>query len=130
MAEPSAAVIEKLNRATARRAADATSEAVPAPPEPQPPSNPPSPTPPRPTANRAGNATAKYVLLDHFFGGATGTFWTYDGTTWRAANTGEPADEQGMAQVAFAANRVDIWWTTTTPSPSSEAGSSSSFSYS
>jgi hypothetical protein len=111
MAEPSAAVIEKLNRATARRAADATSEAVPAPPEPAAPKQPTVADAAAPDGEpAAGNATAKYVLLDHFFGGATGTFWTYDGTTWRAANTGEPADEQGMAQVAFAANRVDIWW--------------------
>ena len=58
----------------------------------------------------AGSGTAKYLLLDHFFGGANGTFWTFDGTTWRAAGTGEPSDEQGFAQVAFAANRVDMWW--------------------
>ena len=60
-------------------------------------------------APTAGSGTAKYLLLDHFFGGNTGTFWAYDGSTWRAAGTSNP-DEQGMAQVAFAANRVDIWW--------------------
>ena len=61
-------------------------------------------------APAAGNGTAKYLLLDHYVGGSSGTFWTYDGTTWRAAGTGEPADEQGFSQVAFAANRVDMWW--------------------
>jgi len=112
MAEPSQAVQEKLAQATARRAAEA-----PAPPAPRPPQQPvvKQPTIPDVTLSpdgspAAGTATAKYLLLDHYFGGSSGTFWTYDGTTWRAASTGEPADEQGVAQVAFAANRVDMWW--------------------
>lgn len=58
----------------------------------------------------AGSGSAKYVLLDPYFGASSGTFWAFDGTTWRAAGTGEPAGEQGIAQVAFAANKVDMWW--------------------
>jgi hypothetical protein len=117
MTEPSQAVKDKLARATARRAAEAAA--------PSPPSPPPAPAllqqpVKQPTvadelispdgSPAAGNGTAKYLLLDHFFGGSNGTFWTYDGSTWRAAGTGEPSDEQGFAQVAFAANRVDMWW--------------------
>lgn len=116
MTEPSSAVLDKLNQATAKRAAegrqDSTTTAA-APPQPRQPKQPTlrDTTPATPGgAPAAGNGTAKYLLLDHFFGGANGTFWTYDGATWRAAGTGEPADEQGMAQVAFAANRVDMWW--------------------
>jgi hypothetical protein len=112
MAEPSQAVQEKLAQATARRATEA-----PAAPAPRPPQQPvvKQPTVPDQTLSpdgspAAGTGTAKYVLLDHYFGGSSGTFWTFDGTTWRAASTGEPADEQGVAQVAFAANRVDMWW--------------------
>lgn len=115
MSEPSTAVLDQLSKATAQRASEArsanASQSVP----PRPPqikqptlrdttSATPGGTP------AAGNGTAKYLLLDHFMGGTNGTFWTYDGSTWRAAGTGEPADEQGMAQVAFAANRVDMWW--------------------
>lgn len=115
MSEPSTAVLDQLNKATAQRASEARSGNTPqsVPPAPRQIKQPtlrdttaatPGGTP------AAGNATAKYLLLDHYMGGANGTFWTYDGTTWRAAGTGEPADEQGMAQVAFAANRVDMWW--------------------
>ncbi len=116
MTEPSTAVMEKLAQATARRAAEmgTAGASVPAPPAPRQQPMPKQPTVPgamSPDGSpAAGNGTAKYVLLDHFFGGSTGTFWTFDGATWRAANTGEPSDEQGIAQVAFAANRVDMWW--------------------
>jgi hypothetical protein len=58
----------------------------------------------------AGCATAKYVLADHYFGGSSGTIWAFDGTTWRGAGAGEPADEAGIEHVAFAANRVDVCW--------------------
>jgi hypothetical protein len=63
-------------------------------------------------APSAGGATAKYLLVDHYFGGSTGTFWAYDtGTSqWYGAVESEPGDEQGIAQVAFAANRVDVNW--------------------
>ena len=115
MTEPSQAVEQKLARATARRRQ---------PRRPRRPAGAPAargskrrkqPTMPTDETEpdgspAAGNGTAKYLLLDHYFGGANGTFWTFDGTTWRAAGTGEPSDEQGFAQVAFAANRVDMWW--------------------
>jgi hypothetical protein len=115
MTEPSTAVKEKLAQATARRAAEMGTArgAMPAPPAPQqqPLKQPTVLDTGSPDGSpAAGNGTAKYVLLDHFFGGSNGTFWTYDGTTWRAAGTAEPSDEQGVAQVAFAANRVDMWW--------------------
>jgi hypothetical protein len=115
MSEPSAAVMDKLARATARRAAEgrgSAADGAPNPPAPQLPAKKPTirDTESPDGSPAAGNGTAKYLLLDHFFGGSNGTFWTFDGTTWRAAGTGEPADEQGIAQVAFAANRVDMWW--------------------
>lgn len=113
MTEPSSAVVDKLNEATARRAAESrrTGAVAEAPPEPRRPKEPTTAVAAAPDGSpAAGNGTAKYLLLDHFFGGANGTLWTFDGTTWRAAGTGEPADEQGVAQVAFAANRVDMWW--------------------
>lgn len=115
MTEPSQAVEQKLARATARRAAEAAAPSTPPPPAPRQQARVKQPTiadeETSPDGSpAAGSGTAKYLLLDHFFGGASGTFWTYDGTTWRAAGTGEPSDEQGFAQVAFAANRVDMWW--------------------
>lgn len=114
MTEPSQAVKDKLARATARRAAEVSVPSAPPPPALQ------QQLVKQPTipgeimapdgSPAAGSGTATYLLLDHFFGGSNGTFWTYDGSTWRAAGTGEPSDEQGFAQVAFAANRVDMWW--------------------
>jgi hypothetical protein len=58
----------------------------------------------------AGSATATYLLVDHYFGASAGTFWAYSGSQWFGASTGEPADEQGISQVAFASNRVDMNW--------------------
>ena len=111
MTEPSAAVLEQLAQATERRAAE-QQPVAPAAPQPRPPKEPTLPvadaTPDG--APAAGTATAKYMLVDHFFGGSTGTLWAYDGATWRAKGTAEPPDEQAIAQVAFAANRVDVWW--------------------
>jgi hypothetical protein len=112
MTEPSTAVLHQLEQATARRAAEQRATAQPAPPAPlvlKQPTLPDASTAPG-GAPAAGNGTAKYLLLDHYFGGSSGTLWTYDGSVWRAAGTAEPSDEQGMAQVAFAANRVDMWW--------------------
>lgn len=107
--EPSAEVLSKLQQATAaHRGAQAT----------RPVTAPPVRVPKQPTIIAgsatsqapAGNATATYLLVDHYFGGSAGTFWGYDGTQWYGASTSEPADEQGIAQVAFASNRVDIDW--------------------
>src|ERR1700675_4511809 len=104
--EPSMEVITKLQAATAakKKSSDAA-QAVPAPPLKEPTAADRSAAP-----GTAGNATAKYLLVDHYFGGTSGTFWGYDGTTWRAASESQPADEQGLPQVAFASNRVDIYW--------------------
>ena len=114
MTEPSSTVLDKLNEATARRAAEVaqtTGQGRPSAPAPRQPKEPTLAVAATPGgAPAAGSATATYLLVDHFFGGAYGTFWAYDGSTWRAAGTAEPADEQGAAQVAFAANRVDVWW--------------------
>lgn len=115
MTDPSTAVIDKLARATARRAGNSRGGTVALPEAPAPQAPPKRPALPADAAApdgtpAAGNGTAKYLLLDHYFGGSSGTFWTFDGTTWRAASTGEPADEQGLSQVAFASNRVDMWW--------------------
>jgi len=110
MTEPSAAVQEQLAQATTRRAAE-NDPGRPAAPTLRPQKQPTLAATTSPDGSpAAGSGTAKYLLLDHYFGGSSGTFWAYDGTTWRAAGTGEPADEQGIAQVAFAANRVDVWW--------------------
>jgi len=105
--EPSAEVIAKLQAATAaRQSAGAAQQPVAAPPLKEPTTAGSSAGIP----GTAGNGTAKYLLIDHYFGGAVGTFWGFDGTSWRAANEAQPADEQGIAQVAFAANRVDLYW--------------------
>jgi hypothetical protein len=118
MTEPSVDVQEKLAQAVAMRASEQT-DLMPSSPAPQMPKRAKEATVIAEAAvtgaaspngaPTAGSGTAKYLLLDHFFGGNTGTFWAYDGSSWRAAGTSNP-DEQGMAQVAFAANRVDIWW--------------------
>ncbi len=106
MNEPTPEVLYQLAQAAQRRAAeqqDATPEA-PAPGTPKPAKQPTTLTSNAPDGSpAAGNGTAKYLLADHFFGGSNGTLWTYDGTTWRAAGTAQPSDEQGIAQVAFAA---------------------------
>lgn len=113
MPEPSQEVLDKLEQATRARGGSSGGAPVTAPVEPPPVRRPKSLTvsdsAPAGVAP-SGSATAKYVLLDHFFGGSNGTLWAYDGSSWRAASTAEPADEQGVAQVAFAANRVDLWW--------------------
>lgn len=105
--EPSPEVINKLQLAIANKKKSSASAAV---------------TPPPPlkeptlggsgaaTPGTAGSAVAKYLLVDHYFGGTAGTFWGYDGTNWRGASESQPADEQGLPQVAFASNRVDIYW--------------------
>ncbi|HEY4049825.1 MAG TPA: hypothetical protein VGM27_23435 [Acidobacteriaceae bacterium] len=105
--EPSAEVINKLQAATATiNKQYESAQALPAPPLKEPTTANGSLAP----AGTAGNAVAKYLLVDHYFGATSGTFWGYDGTTWRAASETQPSDEQGLPQVAFASNRVDIYW--------------------
>jgi len=108
---PSAEVLAKLKQAKeARAAASSTAPAV------APPAVRMAKQPTMLTAAdqspAAGNATAKYLLVDHYFGGTAGTFWAYDTTSnqWHGATESEPGDEQGIAQVAFAATRVDVNW--------------------
>jgi hypothetical protein len=105
--EPSMEVITKLQAATAAmKKSSGSAQAPAAPPLKEPTAADSSSAPP----GTAGNAVAKYLLVDHYFGGTSGTFWGYDGTTWRGASEIQPADEQGLPQVAFASNRVDIYW--------------------
>jgi hypothetical protein len=105
--EPSMEVITKLRAATAAMKKSPASAEAPPPPRLKEYTAPDSASD---APGAAGNATAKYLLVDHFFGGSSGTFWGYDGTTWRAAGESQPGDEQGLPQVAFASNRVDISW--------------------
>ena len=57
----------------------------------------------------AGSGTAKHVLLDHYFTSTARVLWAYAGGSWRGVAVGA-AEEQGVAQVAFTAGRVDAWW--------------------
>jgi hypothetical protein len=56
-----------------------------------------------------GSGTAKHVLLDHYFASLHRRLWAYAGGAWRGRNVSN-TEEQGLAQVAFASNRVDAWW--------------------
>ena len=108
---PSAEVIKQLDEATAARETAAAS-GQPAPPEPRRPkeatlgevagNGAPSPA--------AGNATANYLLADHYLGGSAGTLWAYASGAWHGATAAQPSDEAGIEQVAFASNRVDASW--------------------
>ncbi|ABM03464.1 hypothetical protein Ping_1672 [Psychromonas ingrahamii 37] len=60
------------------------------------------------TFGAAGSGQAKYLLLDHYTTSSTRILWAHSGD-WRSANVTN-TEEQGLAQVAFAANRVDVWW--------------------
>jgi hypothetical protein len=57
----------------------------------------------------AGSGKAKYVLLDHYFTSSLRRLWAHGGGSWRYRNVTN-TEEQGLAQVAFASNRVDAWW--------------------
>jgi hypothetical protein len=105
--EPSAEILTKLQAATTAMKKSSGSAEAPSPP---PLKEPTAADSSLASPGTAGNAVAKYLLVDHYFGGTSGTFWGYDGTTWRAASESQPADEQGLRQVAFASNRVDIYW--------------------
>ena len=114
MNEPTPEVLSQLAQAAQRRATEqqgTTTPEAPPPGTPKPAKQPTTQASNAPDGSpSAGNSTAKYLLTDHYFGGSNGTLWTYDGTSWRAAGTSQPSDEQGIAQVAFTANRVDMWW--------------------
>ena len=111
MEEPSQEVVDQLGAATRAAGASPSSASPPgAPPDPgAAPAKQPT-TAAAPAAGAGGNATTHYVVLDHYFSGGPAALWAYDGAAWRAGLVAEPGDEQGVVQVAFAANRVDVWW--------------------
>lgn len=57
----------------------------------------------------AGSGQAKHILLDHYFNSALRRLFVHSGGAWRYRNVGN-IEEQGLAQVAFASDRVDSWW--------------------
>lgn len=56
----------------------------------------------------AGSGQAKHILMDHYFTSALRRLYVYSGG-WRYRNVTN-VEEQGLAQVAFASDRVDSWW--------------------
>lgn len=56
-----------------------------------------------------GCKEAQHVLLDHHFTGTLRRLWVYADGAWRHRDVGV-AEEQGVIQVAYAANRVDACW--------------------
>lgn len=62
-----------------------------------------------PVLGAAGSSMAKHILIDHYMTGSTIRLWAYADNAWRSRLiTG--TDEQGVAQVAYLASRVDVWW--------------------
>lgn len=61
------------------------------------------------TVGAAGAGTAKYLLADHSFTSGYRRFWANAGGGWRWRTT-TTSDEYGIIQVAYASNRVDVWW--------------------
>ena len=57
----------------------------------------------------AGSGRAKYALLDHYFTSSFRRFWLHAGGAWRHRNVTN-TEEQGIAQVAFASDRLDGRW--------------------
>ena len=110
MQEPTQEVVDQLN--SAARAAAVSPSSVYTPKGPPGPGVAPAkqPTIAAAAPGAGGNATTHYLVLDHYFSGGPAALWAYDGAAWRAGLVSEPGDEQGVVQVAFAANRVDVWW--------------------
>jgi len=57
----------------------------------------------------AGSGTAQYLLVDHDPASAARRLWAYVANVWHYRDVTN-VDEQGIAQVAYAANRVDVYW--------------------
>lgn len=57
----------------------------------------------------AGSGQAKHILMDHYFTSALRRLYVHAGGAWRYRNVTN-IEEQGLAQVAFASDRVDAWW--------------------
>jgi hypothetical protein len=62
-----------------------------------------------PVFGAAGSGQAQHLLVDHYFTSTLRRLYAYAGGAWRYRNVATP-DEQGLAQVAFSADRVDVWW--------------------
>lgn len=63
----------------------------------------------QPSFGAAGSGKVKHVLVDHYTTSSTRRLWAYADNSWRNRNITN-TEEQGLAQVAFAADRVDAWW--------------------
>ena len=57
----------------------------------------------------AGSGQAKHILMDHYFTSALRRLYVHAGGAWRYRNVTN-IEEQGLAQVGFASDRVDSWW--------------------
>ena len=57
----------------------------------------------------AGSGTAQHILVDHYFTGSLRRLWVFAGGQWRYVDI-RNTEEQGMAQVAYASDRVDASW--------------------
>jgi hypothetical protein len=103
MAEVSAQVIRQLEEAQARFAATVAAMG--------PPLVAAAAAPEGPTiqVGAAGCGQAQHVLVDHDVTSAYRRLWAYAGGGWRYRNVTN-VEEQGLAQVAYAATRVDACW--------------------
>jgi hypothetical protein len=103
MVEVSAAVMRQLEEAQARLAATTVTAGPPiltALTEVRAPETP---------VGGAGSATAQHVIVDHYFMAGVARIWVFAGGEWRYRDVA-CGDEEGIAQVAFAATRVDASW--------------------
>jgi len=66
------------------------------------------PAAPEMVAGAAGCATAQHVLVDHYIGGVR-RLWGYANGAWHPRTIAQ-VEEEGIAQVAFAADRVSVCW--------------------
>ena len=57
----------------------------------------------------AGSGTAQHILVDHYFTGSLRRLWVFAGGQWPHVNITN-TEEQGLAQVAYASDRVDASW--------------------
>ena len=67
------------------------------------------PEPTEPVSAAAGCALAQHVLLEHYFTGPARRLYAHAGGGWRVRNV-TSTEEAGLAQVAFAADRVMVCW--------------------
>jgi hypothetical protein len=103
MVEVSAAVMRQLEEAQARLAATAVTAGPPiltAPTEARVPEAP---------VGGAGSGTAQHVIVDHYFTAGVQRIWAFASGEWRYRDVTH-VEEEGIAQVAFAATRVDTAW--------------------